>query len=248
LAESVTPLRYETYLTGVFLIEQLNYYGMIGRMKHDGGDIILFEAPDRQTISIHLIESSIPLYEIRSTLQYNEQQGIHTLFILWCDMLLPYEGQRCVPDDWMEALYTLYSGCIYAYETIGNETFVFPVYFRGEGGVKTIEYGTIIRPQALMCRVVSTNQPGFQAAWRVADFGGKAGQAHDPEQERVDLGTLAACYTLLGVSAGDPPDTVKKAYRLLARHYHPDRNPSPDATAKMQQLNEAYDKIMKSLT
>jgi curved DNA-binding protein CbpA len=37
---------------------------------------------------------------------------------------------------------------------------------------------------------------------------------------------------------------VRRAYRDLARQYHPDLNPSPDATAKMQAINQAYQQIM----
>ena len=33
---------------------------------------------------------------------------------------------------------------------------------------------------------------------------------------------------------------IKKRYRELAKKYHPDVNSSPDATAKMQEIQEAY--------
>ncbi len=44
---------------------------------------------------------------------------------------------------------------------------------------------------------------------------------------------------------GLPYDTdkyqVKLAYRKKAKEYHPDINKSPDATAKFQKINEAYE-------
>lgn len=57
-------------------------------------------------------------------------------------------------------------------------------------------------------------------------------------------------YSVLGVSPQATDDEVKKAYRDLARKYHPDNyhdNPLADlASEKMKEINEAYDAITKS--
>ena len=51
-------------------------------------------------------------------------------------------------------------------------------------------------------------------------------------------------YKVLGVSPDASDEEIKKAYRRLAKEYHPDRNPGdPVAAKKMQQINEAYDRI-----
>lgn len=56
-------------------------------------------------------------------------------------------------------------------------------------------------------------------------------------------------YAVLGVSRTASDDEIKKAYRDLARKYHPDNyanNPLADlAQEKMKQINEAYDTICK---
>ena len=56
-------------------------------------------------------------------------------------------------------------------------------------------------------------------------------------------------YSVLGVSQNASDDEVKKAYRELARKYHPDNyqnNPLADlAEEKMKEINEAYDIITK---
>lgn len=56
-------------------------------------------------------------------------------------------------------------------------------------------------------------------------------------------------YTVLGVSRTASDDELKKAYRELARKYHPDNyhdNPIADlAQEKMKEINEAYDEIIK---
>ena len=53
-------------------------------------------------------------------------------------------------------------------------------------------------------------------------------------------------YRVLGVSPQATDDQVKKAYRALAKKYHPDvNNGSAQAEAKMKEVNEAYSLIMK---
>lgn len=57
-------------------------------------------------------------------------------------------------------------------------------------------------------------------------------------------------YEVLGVSPNASDDDIKRAYRELARKYHPDNyqnNPLADlAEEKMKEVNEAYDAITKA--
>jgi len=48
-------------------------------------------------------------------------------------------------------------------------------------------------------------------------------------------------YEVLGVERGANADQIRKAYRKLARQYHPDMNKAPDAAKKFNEVQEAYD-------
>lgn len=47
---------------------------------------------------------------------------------------------------------------------------------------------------------------------------------------------------MLGLHKGCTDEEIKKAYRQLAKKYHPDLNPDDkDAEAKFKEVNEAYE-------
>lgn len=50
-------------------------------------------------------------------------------------------------------------------------------------------------------------------------------------------------YKILGVERGAPADDIKKAYRRLARKYHPDVSKEKDAEEKFKAVAEAYETL-----
>src|SRR5436190_2743619 len=54
-------------------------------------------------------------------------------------------------------------------------------------------------------------------------------------------------YDILQIKPDASAEEIQHAYRKLAMRYHPDRNPAPDAAAKMAAINEAYEILQNPL-
>ena len=49
-------------------------------------------------------------------------------------------------------------------------------------------------------------------------------------------------YKILGIAKNSGEDEIKKAYRKLAKQWHPDKNPdNKKAEEKFKEISEAYD-------
>jgi curved DNA-binding protein len=55
-------------------------------------------------------------------------------------------------------------------------------------------------------------------------------------------------YSILGVSRSASPEEVQRAYRKLARTYHPDVNKDPAAEERFKEISEAYDVLSDPAT
>lgn len=55
------------------------------------------------------------------------------------------------------------------------------------------------------------------------------------------MATQRDYYEVLGLQKGATDAEIKKAYRSLAKKYHPDINKAPDAAEKFKEVQEAYD-------
>ncbi len=238
------PMRHETYHAGEILINRIRQSGALKRVLHDGGDIILWENVAGQRISVHLIESGIPLYEIRNIVQANTRDGIYTLFLLWAAMMLPEHGKNYRMDDWMDGFMALGGGRVYGYDILESEVYLFSIFLHGEGKLRRAEWGCPVRAGFIETLQLENLIPGLSGVAWVARFEQPRVTPEDVLNNTQPMNELDAAYALLGVTGQDEADVVRQAYYVLARKYHPDANPSEEATDAMQRINAAYARVM----
>ena len=237
-----------TNYVNAHLVYQLEYARLA--IEHNSFDIVVARLPNGQRIAIHLIERDIDVDYIGEMLRYNAARGMSTLLLLWCAMLLPEDGALYPPYDWMSALVELYGGKIYAYENEGPTAWLFPVYFDVVPGTtrRRIRYGEVVNMLHLedrararrgaysrrlargwfWRRAASTTTSQFRPG---ADVAERSAGRHHPLQVYFDA---------LGVQPDADFETVRRAYRALARLHHPDLNPAAASVRRMQDINRAY--------
>lgn len=246
-------MRFFTYGVGAQLVNELDIAGAVDRIIHDGRDIIHLRLITGESLMIHLIDSAIPLYEIKSIIEKNTGEGHHTLFILWSDMLLPDHGRVVALEDWHAGLLALYDDHIYAYKVYMQQLYVFPIYFDRQPYVsyRHVRYGDPIDVGGLRCRTVPVDVPGLNGAFFVAGFDGDPDAYHRQRARNLDAAPahqLDPYFAVLGVDMDADRATVKAAFRRLARLYHPDINSDDaDANARMQEINVAYEMIIRAM-
>ena len=235
-------MRFDTHRISAHLVKELQKARPRLEVVYDGGDLIRVALASSETAQIYLVENPITVYEIKGIVAANTAVGTYTLFILWSDLLLPLNRTRYRPNDWMEALLALHGDKIYAYDAfLGEELYIFPVYFEGAGAVRSIRHGSAIDAATLVGETIRATSPLIAGVWRVANFG-----ALPPSAAPINP-ALSLYYRRLGIAETAGITAVKRAYRRLARRYHPDLDRDPGATLRMQQINEAYARIVEAL-
>jgi len=237
-------MRFDTHRISSQLVNELQKGRPRLEVAYDGGDLIRVSLETNEIVHIYFIENPITVYEIKGIVAANTGVGIYTLFILWRDLLLPAHGTRYRPDDWMAALLALHGDKIYAFDAyMGEENYIFPIYFEGVGAERSVRHGRKIDATKLMGEMRIVHNPLIEGVWRVANF--ETQQADDSGDTRPVVTAMTIYFERLGVKPSAGREAVKRAYRRLARKYHPDLNTDPSATTRMQLINEAYTKILE---
>jgi hypothetical protein len=228
-------MRFDTYAAGYDLVTRIQKAGIAASI-HDDGDLILAKLHNGSTISIYLIERPTNFNDIQHYYTANIVRGWFTMCILQVGLLLPDHDTWYVPDDWMQTLLAMHHNQIYAFDAVGRHAYFFPVHFYGHEKARHIRWGDLIDVATLHTETFM--HQGFE--WHTAMFGG-------PRQrvaEVIPRDALAEAYILLGLQGAESLSDVKRAYREMARRYHPDLNPGREALYRMKEINLAYKRIV----
>lgn len=242
-------MRYDTFMAGSQFITELQDNQLVRHIYEDG-DMMYFSLLTGERIMAYMIERAFTLQNLQHHLSTNTADGRYSLFFLYSDAFLPAHGDFYAVEDWMRALLAVQGGKIYAFEVTGKRAFYFPVYFAGTGDYRQVTHGDLITMPYLHGRTVTTDEPTISGRWRVASFDAPNATDEPPTAQPITvapLSPLLRAYQTLGVGMDDSLLTIRRAYRELARQYHPDLNPAPQAMIRMKAINAAYLHVMAHL-
>lgn len=225
------------------LVEQLRAVKTVKslRVRDEGSLTLELEQPGFiESVTVYLVAGELSLGFIKKAVNNNTRADVNTLFVVSSD-LLPEAGTNTEPDAAMSLLLDLYAGKIYAFSVIGNATKIFPIYI---STTHHVTYGDAVDLANLGIDYVEIYSDHIWGLRKVADFTVRHFEQRPPKRAQV-VNPLQSFYDLLDVPISADQADIKKAYRRKARQYHPDTYHAPDATQKMQNINEAYAKIMK---
>lgn len=216
------------------------------RVLDEGAMIVTVAQPNfHEDIAIYLLAGELSVGFIKKMLNANTQRDMHTLFIPAFDRISE-DGQTAYLHDALRLLLHAYGGKVYAYRIDGARVVVIPVFITKSGHVTT---GEPVNLAHLSGDYATFNNKYLLGVRKVAGFEEQHHTFHQHSETETPraYNPLQTFYDLLGLPASATANDVKRAYRKKALHYHPDSNPSPDANARMQQINEAYQRIMERL-
>ncbi len=240
-------MRYDTFTAVSQFITEIQERQLVRHIYEDG-DIMYFSLMSGERIMAYMIERPFTLQNLQHHLRTNTARGRYSLFFFYFDIFLPAHGDYYPIEDWMQALLAVQGGKIYGFEVANRHSFFFPVYFKGEGARRHVIHGDLLDLSLLRGEVVETDEPSIAGRWRVATFDPREEDAAYQPPPTAELApALLRHYQTLGVDVHDSLPAIKKAYRELARQYHPDVNGSPQAAKRMKQINEAYIHLMAHL-
>lgn len=190
------------------------------------------------------VEDTVPaMATLKARFERNTLAGQHTLVIVAQDAL-PTSGARAdILDGPLKLLADIYGSKVYAYRSHGPSVIVFPVFFEAEGRVV---YGAPVDLADLSCDYTLVRSSVLSGVCGIANFDRRYYSVEDSSfQPAHRLNPLQPYFDVLGLPCDASVEAIKRAYREKAQQNHPDHDPSPDATVRMQRINEAYQEIMK---
>ena len=226
-----SSVRAETEHTRIFILRKLMNMPDVVDLWEDNSDLIVATFANGQRVMFYLVDYLMSAHELQKTLRENSQQGIHTLFMFWADMLLPNDGERFLPHDWMQSMLALYGDKIYGYDVSNSEVFIFPVYYDYQPGYneRYIRWGKTVNIRHLNLDFVNVESAFLRGHIRMADFDGAKSPDHNSarnsdggastndDEERAEIPryplrtAMAVYYERLNLDMDALPEDIRRA-------------------------------------
>jgi hypothetical protein len=258
--------------------QQLEQTQQFSRVRVNDDRYIVLHTDAGELVVIYFTDMRLSARAMQQALCDNTMRGIYSLFVLDAKLLPPHATHvilspflNTVQTLYHGTIYTYHShnGAVQvvpvSVRSAGNDT-----------AGKSIIYGAPIDPRDLTCGHVETGFP-IQGFWGTVNFktqveytGFDAGQRasfsqayRQQSQQRRGSAEQRAYqhlngktnsrasrehYVVLELPVDASEAQVRAAYRRLARQYHPDLNPSPEAKHRMQEINQAYKILMQQFS
>jgi len=197
-----------------------------------------------EKVVIYVEDDVPPAATLKTWFERNTFASMHTLVIVAQDALPPSGARTDSRDGPLKLLADIYGGKVYAYRSRGASVTVFPVFIEDGGRVV---HGAPVDLADLSCDYTLVHSEVLDGVCGIANFDRRYYNVDDCAFHAVRPNPLQPYYDVLELPCDASQDAVKRAYREKAQQHHPDRDPSPDATLRMQRINEAYQEIMKRL-
>lgn len=192
-----------------------------------------------EEIAVYLLAGDVSIDFIKTAVNGNTREDIHTMFVLSED-LLPPANSTAQPDAPLQLLFDLYGGKVYAYTVSETDVRIFTVYI---DTAHHITYSEPVNIADIGSDYTDLNNRYIRGVRKTATFSNR--HFHRERVSTSAYNPLQPFFDVLGIPASATEDDIKKAYRRKARQHHPDIDKSPTATETMQAINEAYARIME---
>ncbi|NET61368.1 MAG: DnaJ domain-containing protein [Symploca sp. SIO2E6] len=235
------------------------YTGELKRTLNAHSDTVLSIAisPDSQTLASASADQTIRLWSLTSYEQPRILRG-HSGWVT--AVAINPDGNILVSGstDGTVKLWNLNTGQLI--KTLDEEsTGVFAVAISSDGeilasaGTKTVKLWNL-RTGEQLCTLAGCSPVAFSPDRKTLVSGGDQGtikiwsQMLSTDESILEPLVSGEWWEVLGVGRDANLDTVKLAYRQLARQYHPDINRTGTAITKMQAINRAYEAFLQEFS
>ncbi len=180
-------------------------------------------------IHVHIVDSPLKTRQIRKLAQDATRNGIGTLFVVNA-ALLPPDGARVGPEEWLMAIHALMDEKVYAYRIDAGGPHVFQVHFKvttrnderdiwygGDVPLRQLPFYRIwVKMNAMKGDYLIANFDGVPF-WHNMDYRNARNEAFDKSQ-RTARGSDYARFSF-GVGGANGPELTREPETRLSRSY-----------------------------